>query len=83
MDYSKPREVSLSMINYVKKMVEAFPDQGELNKKVTTPATLHLFQVRDIQKLDNDKAKIFHHIVAKGLFLCTRSCADIQPTITF
>ena len=83
MDYSKPGEVSLNMINYIKEMVEAFLDQGELNKKATTPAALHLFQIRDIQKLDKDKAKIFYHIVAKGLFLYTRSHADIQPTIAF
>ena len=44
LDYSKPGEVSLSMINYVKEMLEAFPDQGEINKKATTPAALHYFK---------------------------------------
>ena len=71
------------MIKYVKEMVEAFPNQEEIKKKATTPAAPHLFQVREVKKRDKDKAKIFHHIVVKGLFLCTRSRADIQPTIAF
>ena len=83
LDYSKPGKVSLSMIKYVKEIIEAFPNQEEIKKKATTPAAPHLFQVREVKKLDKDKAKIFHHIVAKGLFLCTRSRVDIQPTIAF
>ena len=68
LDFSKPGEVSLSMINYVKEMLEAFPDQGEINKKATTPAAPHLFQVRDTKKLDKDKAKIFTTLLLRVYF---------------
>ena len=33
LDYTKPGEVSLSRIKYVKEMLEAFPDQEEISKK--------------------------------------------------
>ena len=83
MDYSVPGEISISIIDYVKEMIKAFPEQEELNKKANTLAAAYLFQTRDASKLTEEQAKVFHHIIAKGLFLYTRSRVDIQPTITF
>ena len=72
------------MIDYVKKMVEDFPEQ-ELKKGATTPAAIHLFiKTRDnCKKLSEDKAQMFHNMVARGLFVSKRARADIQPTIAF
>ena len=73
------------MTRYVKAMVEDFKYPEELGNKVPkTPGAPHLFEVRDdVEKLDADKAEEFHHVVAKGLFVCKRSRDDIQPTIAF
>jgi len=39
---------------------------SDMNGVSTTPAALHLFNVDDgAEKLDEDKAQLFHHLVAK------------------
>ena len=85
LDYSTPGVVKIDMTGYVKSMVEDFKYPEELGNKVPkTPAAAHLFEVRDnAEKLDAEKAEEFHHVVAKGLFLCKRARDDIQPTIAF
>jgi len=48
------------------------------------PAALHLLNLDDgAEKLNEDKAQIFHHLVAKLLYLSRRSRQDIQTTIAF
>ena len=85
LDYSTPGVVKIDVTRHVKAMVEDFKCPEELGNKVPkTPAAPHLFEVRDdVEKLDADKAEEFHHVEAKGLFVCTRSRDDIQPTIAF
>jgi hypothetical protein len=49
-----------------------------------TPAASHLFQVNeDAKKLDKPTAQLFHHNVAKLLFLCKRAQPDIQTAVVF
>ena len=49
-------------------MIESFP--GGIEGTNTTPAADHLFQVNENGvKLDDERAQVFHNIVAKGLFL--------------
>ena len=62
-------------------MIDVFPDK--INKKSTTPAAAHLFKVREIKKLEEERAMMFHTITAKGLFICKRARPDIQTTIAF
>ena len=82
LDYSSDGEVKIDMVEYVKRMIECFPDQDI--KTATTPAANHLFQVRDdVKVLEEDRAIKFHNLVAKGLFLCKRSRLDIQTAIAF
>lgn len=82
LDFSSEGEVKIKMVDYVKKMVEAFPEESELI--ATTPAALHLFEVRDdVKVLKESEAVIFHNIVAKGLFLCKRARPDIHTSIAF
>jgi len=41
-----------------------------MNGVSTTPAALHLFNVDDsMEKFDEEKALLFHHLVAKLLYL--------------
>jgi hypothetical protein len=49
-----------------------------------TPAATHLFQVnKDAEKLDIETAQLFHHSIAKLLFLCKRARPDIQTAVAF
>ena len=58
LDFSSPGEVKIDMVDYIKKMIEDFPDKSE--SKANTPAALHLFEVRnDVKLLDEEKAIIF------------------------
>jgi hypothetical protein len=48
------------------------------------PAAQHLFDVNDEGvKLDKATAELFHHNVAKLLFLSKRARPDIQPAVAF
>jgi hypothetical protein len=33
--------------------------------------------------LEKDESELFHHIIAKLLFLCKRACPDIQTAVAF
>jgi len=49
-----------------------------------TPAANQLFNVNDgAVRLEKDKANLFHHVVAKLLYLCKRTHQDIQTTVAF
>jgi len=49
-----------------------------------TPAACHLFNTNDgARKLPEEKAQIFHHIVAKLIYLCRRTQQDIQTAVAF
>jgi len=49
-----------------------------------TPAACHLFNTNDgAIKLDEKKAQLFHHMVAKLLYLCRRTRQDIQTAVAF
>jgi hypothetical protein len=70
------------MVDYVKKMVQDFPEDTKTT--AATPAALHLFDVRDDAKLIKEEdAVIFHNLVARGLFLCKRARPDIQLAVAF
>jgi hypothetical protein len=50
----------------------------------TTPAEFLLFNLDDgAEKSDEDKAQLFHHLVAKLLYLSQRSRQDIQTAVAF
>ena len=70
------------MIDYLKECINEFPE--DVKKTVTSPATAHLFDVRDnAQALDSNSMEIFHKIVAKLLFACKRARPDIQTAVAF
>jgi len=49
-----------------------------------TPAALHLFNTDEgAEKLPKEKGKLFHHLVAKLLYLCQRTRQDIQTAVAF
>ena len=81
-DFSQKGCVMISMNDYLEEAVEAFPDS--IDAKVTSPAGEHLFDVNaNAEKISNAKQEIFHHIVAKLLFVSTRARPDLQVAISF
>lgn len=82
LDYSSPGVLQMDMTKYVKSMVEDFPTK--LEGVGTFPWTNKLFTVDPkSKKLDDERARIFHTFVMKGMFLCKRARQDIQPGIAF
>ena len=74
-DFTVDGEVSVDMSDFVKKMLEDFPeDLG--NKKAKTPAPDDLFDVGDDEKkLPKKQAETFHSSVAQSLYSdCVGNC---------
>ena len=70
------------MYNYIDKLLTELP--SDMNGAVKTPAASHLFNVnKDAKKLQEDKAQLFHHLVAKLLYLSRRTRQDIQTAVAF
>ena len=78
LDYSAPGKVKFSMTDYNKMMLANLPD--EMSGEASTPAAAHLFETNGTGStlLDEEQADIFHHNVAKILFLCKWAGPDIQ-----
>jgi len=65
-DYTVKGKVKISMYEYIDKMLTELP--SDMNGVSATPAALHLFNMDDgAQKLDEDGAQLFHHLVATVL----------------
>ena len=71
------------MVDYVKSMVEGFPNE-HLQGKVAIPWNENLFKVQEKSpKLDTAKAELFHTVTAQGLFACKRARPDISPATAY
>jgi hypothetical protein len=84
LDFSTKGKVKISMVDYIKNTLNALPD--DMNGESATPAASHLFDVSkatDDMLLDQETAELFHHNVAKLLFLCKRARPDIQTAVSF
>jgi hypothetical protein len=57
----------------------------DMDGTVTSPAGNQLFQVNNINLtlLSSEESKMFHHNVAKLLFLCKRARLDLQTEVAF
>ncbi len=73
--FCTPNKVKFTMIDYIKNMLAKLPSC--MGRELTTPAGKHLSEVNEKgTKLDKTIAKLFHHNVAKLLFLCKRTRLD-------
>lgn len=83
LDYGDPGQVKIDMTEYVKSMINDFPEEID-NKKVNCPWNENLFKVDPKSpRLNKIKSEQFHTFVAKGLFASKRGRPDIQPAISF
>ena len=80
--FLKEGNVSIEMKDYVK---ETITTSGmDVSRKAATPANKKLFDVDDSSpKLDKDRKEIFHHCVAKLLYVSKRCRLDVQLPISF
>jgi hypothetical protein len=70
------------MIDYIKSMLDKLP--ADMNGTVPTPASSYLFDVNDSSdKLSEELGNLYHHNVAKLLFLCKRARPDVQLATAF
>jgi hypothetical protein len=82
--YNEDQTVSISMDEYVEEVIDTFSKESEIISKAVTPALRNLFEVDESSpKLDDHKSSIFHHCVAKLLYVSTRCRLDITLTISF
>jgi hypothetical protein len=76
--------IQVLMITYTNKVISDFTKA--INTTCTSPTGDHLFTVRnasDAKFLPEEQDKAFHHMVAQLLFLCKRTCRDVQTTVSF
>ena len=82
LDYSLDGKVQVQMFDYIDNMLEDLPE--DMHGTVNSPAADHLFAVsHTATKLTQEQSDMFHHNVAKLLFLCKRARPDIQTTVAF
>jgi len=78
----KNKKVIMKMKDYLTKCIDSF---GEvLSSNARTPANPSLMTVNeDAEKLNEEKQALFHHIVAKLLYICKRARLDLQVAVGF
>jgi hypothetical protein len=84
LNYNIDSKVQIKMIDYIVNIISDLP--ADMDKESATPAPNHPFQVstEDTQvMLDKVQANMFHHNVAKLLFLCKQARPDIQTAVAF
>jgi hypothetical protein len=83
-DFTNKGEVKVTMIDYLKGVINDFPEV--ITGTAMPPATANLFDVipEDERKvLGEEQARAFHHPVAQLLFATTRARKDTQHTVAF
>ena len=82
-DYSTAGEVRFTMTDYIFETLEDLPKEMS-HGEAATPAADHLFNIAENGvRLDSERAKIFHQLTAKLLFLSKRARPDIQLAVAF
>ena len=84
MKYNEEGTISIGMDDYVEEVIEAFGTQSKITSGTTSPARGNLFAVDEsLDRLDEKRSEIFHHCVAKLLYVSKRCRLDIMLTISF
>ena len=83
-DYRVKGQVTFSMVAYIEEIIRLFSKYDDTTKTASTPAAEHIFRVNnDSPKLPKERLTIFHHFVAKCLFVTKRSRPDIAVAVAF
>ena len=84
LDYTKQGVLQVSMIKYLTKVFDDFPEQ--ITSTYSSPAADHLFKIREgkgVKVLPEEQAVHFHYTVAQLLFVSTRARPNISTAISF
>ena len=82
MDWRVKGQLIIDMSEYNKETFSMWPEP--LEKPVKTPAGEHLLKVNvDCAKLDEKRARLFHTLKSRNLFVSKRSREDILPNTAF
>ena len=82
LDFTINGKVKVIMEQYVDDMLDQI--QAQMSGLDTSPAASHLFDINENGKnLDEHHSQLFHHNVAKILFLDKRARPDIQTPVAF
>jgi hypothetical protein len=84
LDFSSEGKVKVTMVDYIQNMLDDLP--SDMDGEAATPAANHLFDVNTAtadMRLDRETADLYHHNIAKLLFLCKRASPDIQTAVSF
>jgi hypothetical protein len=83
LDFSKPGEVTITMINYLKGLLHDAPK--EMRGSAATPAASHLFEVNQENPvlLGNEKADIYVHIAMQLLYVSQRARPVLRTAVSF
>jgi len=84
LDFTTPGKVMVvSMKDFIERMINELPT--DIDGEAVTAAANHLFKVNETDpiKLKEEKSAMFHHNMAKLLFLCKRARPDIQTAVVF
>jgi hypothetical protein len=81
-NYSEEGKVKFIMEDYIDDILEEAPE--DMKGNAVTPAALNLFTVwEETEKLDDKCAEMYHHLMAKLLYLCKHACPNLQTTVSF
>jgi len=81
LDYRIVGKFQISMNEYIEEMLKSVPEDGG---ESSSPAGNHLFTVNpDAVPLSAPESDMYHHYVAKLLFLCKCARPDIQMAVAF
>ena len=82
LDFSLPGKVQIKMEEYIRNMLTELPE--DMEGMATTPAAEYLFKINETPTyLSDDDAMVFHHNMAKLLFLCKWARPDLQMAVAF
>lgn len=81
-NFSDMNKVMFTMYDYIYKLIDKLP--GDMKGMSATPASTNTFEINDKSpKLDEGQKELFHHLVAKSLFLSKRARPDLQTVVSF
>jgi hypothetical protein len=82
LDYSSKNKVKISMYEYLDKLLTEL--SMDMNGTAKTLAANHLFNLNpDAKKLPKAIAQLFHHLMAKLLYMSQHTRQDIQTAVAF
>jgi len=82
MDFRSKGVVEISMVPYLQEIIEEFPE--DLGKAAATPAASYLFdESENPVLLSEERARVFHHTVAKILWAAMRARPDLLTAMSF